>query len=331
MLGFAAAALVLTALYFPGIRFDTDRPRGHTPAQVLVTAGHFLSTCLGFVGRGWWPASPLLVGTLLVSGAVAAGLLGWQRPAERSRALGILCFLGTVVGLALVTGWGRGGTPGGGWATRYALLATPLLFCVYFAWLLWGGRWGARFQWAVLLLVGAAFVPNAVTGIAFGRTWRAGAEEFEADIRNGVPCREIARRFCEKENSSFKMNSSASNFAELMLDLRRAGVEPFTHLNVGEESLLVGTVAIAAGEISGVAYDELQPERTVAVEVYDGDTLLFSGRADKFRKKFGNHWFSLATPEGIKDGKPHKIRVVFADTGLDLKGSPKTFRARSGK
>ncbi len=331
MLGFAVAGLIFTVFYFPGLHFNEDRPRANSPLQILVAAGHFLSTCLGYQGRQWWPVSVLLVQALLLSSAVPCFLLIRWHPGERTRALGLLCFLGTVAGLALATGWGRGGTPGGGWATRYALLATPLLFCVYFAWLLGGGRWGACFQWLVLLLVAAAFPANAAAGLELGRSWRAGSEEFEAAVRNGVPYREIARHFSDQETQGFKMNRRADNFAEAMLELRRAGVEPFTHLNVGEESLLIGTVAFAAGAISGSAYDELQPERTVEVAVYDGDTLLFTERADKFHQKLGQHGFEAAIPESLKDGKPHKIRVVFADTGLDLKGSPRNFRAPTGR
>jgi hypothetical protein len=91
---------------------------------------------------------------------------------------------------------------------------------------------------------------------------------------------------------------------------------------------------IDGGTIGGWAWDPKEPDRPVRVEVYDGKTLLAAVAADQLRPdllkgKMGNgrHAFSYVLPPGVRDGKPHTIRVAIAGAGPDLLGSPKTFQS----
>jgi hypothetical protein len=67
------------------------------------------------------------------------------------------------------------------------------------------------------------------------------------------------------------------------------------------------------------------------VDIYDGDTLLVTIAADEFRQDLadarigdGKHAFDYTTPDGLKDGKQHVIRVKVAGTDIELPGSPQT-------
>jgi hypothetical protein len=83
-------------------------------------------------------------------------------------------------------------------------------------------------------------------------------------------------------------------------------------------------------EIAGWAWDGNQPDSAVKVNIYDGDTLLATVTADQFRpdlaeakKGNGKHAFSFPTPDSLKDGQTHTIRVKTSATGVELDGSPK--------
>jgi hypothetical protein len=93
-----------------------------------------------------------------------------------------------------------------------------------------------------------------------------------------------------------------------------------------------GVVEQVDGErIAGWARDIDQPNGTVDVNIYDGETLLATLMADDFRQELleqgmgdGHHGFSYATPARLKDWHPHTIRVTFARTKAPLTNSTKT-------
>ncbi len=83
--------------------------------------------------------------------------------------------------------------------------------------------------------------------------------------------------------------------------------------------------------IAGWAYDPGNPNAPVALEIYDGTTMLSTVVAKEFRgdlkangKGDGKHFFMVSTPPNIKDGKAHWIRVTVATTHFELPGSPKS-------
>jgi hypothetical protein len=72
------------------------------------------------------------------------------------------------------------------------------------------------------------------------------------------------------------------------------------------------------------------------VNIFDGSALLATVTANQFRSDLqaagigdGSHGFSWPTPNSLKNGQPHSIRVKFADTGEDLSATPKTLTCTS--
>lgn len=82
--------------------------------------------------------------------------------------------------------------------------------------------------------------------------------------------------------------------------------------------------------IVGWAWDRNRPDQAVEVDIYDGDSLITTARAEKARKDLrdagignGAHGFQLPIPSGLKDGKSHTIRAMVSGTKVELKNSPK--------
>jgi hypothetical protein len=87
---------------------------------------------------------------------------------------------------------------------------------------------------------------------------------------------------------------------------------------------------IVDGEIVGWAYDYDHRDDAVTVELYDGQEMLGSIKADKLRKDLadkkigtGKYGFQFAIPASLKDGKPHEIHAKLKDTTFELKNSPR--------
>src|SRR6266853_466484 len=120
LLALGIGAFVLTALYFVGWERVPYHPKSQSVYQSLKTAVQFATIGLGRASRAPWPLSGLA--TLAAFGVSIPVLLRvWRdRPAERARAAGLLCFLGALASLALGLGMGRNG-----FETRYVTLALP--------------------------------------------------------------------------------------------------------------------------------------------------------------------------------------------------------------
>ncbi len=81
--------------------------------------------------------------------------------------------------------------------------------------------------------------------------------------------------------------------------------------------------------IEGWAFDPAKPDEPVVIEVYDGDSLLIRRAADEFRQDLktagfgsGEHSYAIKFNDTLLPFARHLIRVKFADTGIDLVGSP---------
>lgn len=82
--------------------------------------------------------------------------------------------------------------------------------------------------------------------------------------------------------------------------------------------------------VYGWAWDGTQPNSTVKVDIYDGETLLGTAEANLLRadltkagKGDGRHAFSFILPASIKDGRQHLIRVKITGTNVTL-GTPQS-------
>jgi ubiquinone/menaquinone biosynthesis C-methylase UbiE len=89
---------------------------------------------------------------------------------------------------------------------------------------------------------------------------------------------------------------------------------------------------VAGEKIVGWAWDMKSPNTRVAVDIFDGETLLASISAQEHRpdvaaytKDDGYHAFVYELPASVKDGLPHEIRVKIAGTKIDAFGTPRTF------
>jgi hypothetical protein len=84
--------------------------------------------------------------------------------------------------------------------------------------------------------------------------------------------------------------------------------------------------------IEGWAWNRADPEGTVKVDLFDGETLLGTVVADRFRQDLlevgvgdGRHGFRFPTPDVLKDGEPHSVRAIISGTEIELGGSPKMY------
>ncbi|MGI9065953.1 MAG: class I SAM-dependent methyltransferase, partial [Pyrinomonadaceae bacterium] len=89
-------------------------------------------------------------------------------------------------------------------------------------------------------------------------------------------------------------------------------------------------------EVVGWAWDQNNPDARVAVDIFDGETLLASILAEGHRpdiaaytKDDGCHAFAYELPASVKDGRPHKITVRVQGTNINAYGTPKVFISSS--
>jgi hypothetical protein len=85
--------------------------------------------------------------------------------------------------------------------------------------------------------------------------------------------------------------------------------------------------------IAGWAWDANQPNTPINVDVYFDNEAFISiqAPANQFRQDLlnagignGVHGFSFPTPERLKDGLPHTVRIKFSGTNIDLSSTPKS-------
>jgi len=88
--------------------------------------------------------------------------------------------------------------------------------------------------------------------------------------------------------------------------------------------------------IRGWAWDKRQPDSPINVDIYDGENLLATVEAKVLRRGLlskgkgnGQHGFRYATPDHLKDSKPHTIRVKVTGTDFELRNSPKVIGAEA--
>ena len=85
--------------------------------------------------------------------------------------------------------------------------------------------------------------------------------------------------------------------------------------------------------IKGWLWNARRPNESMRLELYDGNSLIATVPADLFRKDLldagkgnGAHGFEFVIPPTLKDGRPHQIRAIVADTGIELIGTPKSLQ-----
>lgn len=83
--------------------------------------------------------------------------------------------------------------------------------------------------------------------------------------------------------------------------------------------------------VRGWAWNSMQPDAPVEVEVLDGGTPVMAVLADLYREDLvkagkgnGLHAFDIELPGSLCDNRPHEIRIRVRGVGYELRGGPKT-------
>ncbi len=226
IVGWLLAAFAIGLLYFRG--FDRTGVRLYAPpsagaAEALMKSLAVASCGFGEAARRTWPFSGLAMLLLI---ALSTGMLivvAWRNKhgLNRSRALGLLSFLGASVMLALALGWGRPNHE-----FDYPTLTLPILCCLYFSWLLHGsGRAGPLVQAGLAACMGLAVLTNMPERLRAAREEHAARDAFERDLRRGVPPYLLISR----HERTLGLNEV--KMAERHMEsLRRADFGPFRYL-----------------------------------------------------------------------------------------------------
>ena len=195
----ATAPLALVGFVFVGFEKSSPFPNPGVLAS-LSTSLEFLSGGMGRAAKEFWPLS----GAVALAVCAAVGWCCWRalrdRPTERLRAAGLLCFLAGVLLLALGIGWGRScGGPGSGYQLRYLTLAAPL-FCLAFAvcGLYTGGLLRLRLERILLVAACVLWGVNAHKGINFAFEFNDGLKKLSQDLHAGLPTDSLAVRYSEQ-------------------------------------------------------------------------------------------------------------------------------------
>jgi hypothetical protein len=228
---FAVLALMIPAqavalLYFRGYRTPAHHAVHGGIVDAVRTSVQFLGIGFGLPVSELWPWSGFVVVALFFSTVALVVRVLATRPEERLRSLGILCFLAANVVLAAGVAWGRAaGGDLAGFQDRYVVIAVPWLCVASLAWELYGKTMAHRLvPMCLLLAVSVLLWPNTVSGLEYAESRRAQALALARDIRTGVPVHLIVKRY-----TPF-LFPSQDGLADRLRMLRRARIEPFTHL-----------------------------------------------------------------------------------------------------
>lgn len=189
MLVVAGITATVIGGYFTGFHLDAVHPWTRKPVEALACTAAFMSTSLGFAGRALWPLSAATVIIFWVAAVCLLLFVIRARSLERVRAIGLLLGLAGLVAVALGVGWARAGDEvEAGFASRYAILAAPLLFGTYLVWTRYlPGRVAATGQLCLFAALCVATPYNFRDGARFAAARSSTLRAFENDLAAGIP------------------------------------------------------------------------------------------------------------------------------------------------
>jgi hypothetical protein len=187
-----SAALALVAVYL----LDYPELERHPHLDVkatLETTLEFLTGGLGSQAASFWPFSGAGVfGLFFLTGGILVWSLRRARSVDRSRVVGLLCFLSAVALLALSVGLGR---PGFGFTPRYSVFAAPAFCCAYFIWGICSPPAVNHLaQMSLFSLAAFMLALNFQAGRDYGRDRRDHARAFVSDLQSGEPVSKLLAR-----------------------------------------------------------------------------------------------------------------------------------------
>lgn len=218
----AALAIGSVVVYQIGFVRPDHLPRLAGPAETARGAAQFLGIGLGMPGATLWPLSGIAAVALAALTAIWLLVVIRRRPEERPRALALLLFLGSTIGLAVGVGWGRaGGGPFAVFEPRYVSLVAPFLCVVYLAWVAYSPRRFDGLVPMILLSMTAVLIwPNVQTALQFGEGYRTQMSRLQADVKAGSPPYVILRRYTPFVNFS---QDSLTRYLPMVREARLAG------------------------------------------------------------------------------------------------------------
>jgi hypothetical protein len=264
--GSAVGSLALLGAYFLG--FD----RSYTPPvpglwPTVRTVLEFLSTAFGTLQALMWYVAAAIV-LLACSIAAASAVLAFiRRPSDRVQALGFLAILAGVLVEALAVGWGRAGLgPSAGLAQRYSTMTAIGIACAYLASLVYQpGGVGAGLRHLLFVVALCMLWPNTLNGISYGRELRTRFEQFEFDVRRGVPPSILANQYT-RSPSLLGRAWRKKQFGRELAMLRDAGVGWFQFLRDDPDWLEI-PLAQPATKSAGLSYSLPQARFVYAVRL----------------------------------------------------------------
>ena len=193
------AATAILVLYFRGYARPEIHPEGDLPATVR-TSIEFLGSAFGNAAKVNWPTSGVLTVTILLS---TVAVLLWscrRRVSDRGRAIELLVYLCGCGSLALGLGHGRSGFgPLAGCEPRYAVLAVPAFCASYLAWARFGPASLSRIgQTSLFVMTCIVLLPNAEQATNNAVLNRAIVDDFERDLRDGMPMTDLVDNYHDK-------------------------------------------------------------------------------------------------------------------------------------
>jgi hypothetical protein len=257
LLAWIIAAFYIVLRYFRG--YDWTRAGQYSPPSPSIwdtfkTTLAVMTAGFGEAGMRAWPVSGLGMLALTLLSVGTLGIVAWRdkRGPDRSRALGLLFFLGASGMLALGLGWGRAGM-GYTFGFLYSLLTIPMLCGIYLAWGLdRRGQVGRLAQAGLFVLILISLVINIPTRLRGGREEHAQGEAFEQDLRRGMPPYMLLARNGKRMGYGVIDWASGSESLRMM---HRAGIGSFRHMQDDPDFRAV-PLPLKPIEIRGIEWEE---------------------------------------------------------------------------
>jgi hypothetical protein len=259
ILAFVLFGLLVVGLYFRNFVHNTTEqlpeffvPSTDSVSNRLERALQVLALALGMGGAEWlWPLTgPTLAALLLISAVLLINTL-WNRPPERSQALGLLLFIGFVACYALLLGWERPHCDRGYYGSYPALG----MCCVYYVWELYASSRAASFVQLVLFTLVCAIVPlNTYKNLEEGIANHHRMEPAEQAMRAGAPPYKIITHHRKALGGEYR--NTGDWLFPLVRSMRDAGCGNFRYMGEDPPFREV-SVALTPTDVKGLTWDKV--------------------------------------------------------------------------
>jgi len=241
--------------YFPVN--DPPSVSSWAPSPGPVTAAIACLQILGVsLGTATKPYAALCGSAILGLSLVSLAILvqGFvKNPSERSRALGLMMFLGAGAVLVFVIGRSRAGM---GldyiYQGHYLTIVAPALSCIYFVWEIRGGLEGRSVQYGMLLVLASLVPSNLNQAIQTGKSIQRNTVAFERDVRKGIPAFVLAERHFTSD-----LVPRAEKLTLILKDLKANGIGIFREIR-SDPPFDIDTLGVQTAVLSrAVLHDDI--------------------------------------------------------------------------